>query len=137
MDSTSFKTDADVTGKASRLPAGSTLEIAPGVHVPHPHAEVNLPGAGDPRLAGTKAVTEFTKFEMVDKKEDEPEGQILIASVGQKPLADEARPRALTVREGAEKLPEVTAAATATAIPAEQTLAVDPKDKVITETDLA
>ena len=30
----------------SRLPAGSTLEIAPGLHVPHPHAGVNLPGEG-------------------------------------------------------------------------------------------
>ena len=43
---------------ASRLPAGSTLEVAPGLHVPHPHAEVNLPGKGDPRLGDTDAVTE-------------------------------------------------------------------------------
>ena len=39
----------------SRLPAGSTLEVSPGVHVPHPHAEVNLPGAGDNRIGDTDA----------------------------------------------------------------------------------
>ncbi len=42
----------------SRLPAGSTLEIAPGVHVAHPHAEVNLPGKPTGRFIGSNAVTE-------------------------------------------------------------------------------
>ena len=62
----------------SRLPAGSTLEVVPGLHVPHPHAEVNLPGKGDPRLGNTLAVSETLAGK-------------------QTPLAEEVKPRTLVV----------------------------------------
>lgn len=64
MDTKTFaKVQPVVAGvNGSRLPAGSTLEVN-GVHVPHPHAEVNLPGAPDPRVGDTAAVTETLRGE--------------------------------------------------------------------------
>ena len=101
MDSNTTPTPTVAAGKPSRLPAGSTLEIAPGLHVPHPHAEVNLPGMGDPRLGETQAVTEYTKvdFSKNDKGED-----VLTRSVAQKPLADEVKPRVPTVNPASKEI---------------------------------
>ncbi len=90
MDTSNFMQPTVTTIITSRLPAGSTLEIAPGVHVPHPHAEVNLPGAGDPRLGDTKAVTEFVPASEVAPGE-------IFGGHSSKPLADEVRPKVLTV----------------------------------------
>ena len=89
MDTNSFNTPVEA-GEPSRLPAGSTL-LVNGIHVPHPHAEVNLPGAGDPRLGDTKAVTETVKIE--------GEGDNVTATLVSDPLHDEVKPRDLAVKE--------------------------------------
>ena len=88
----------DVQPKTSRLPAGSTLVVG-GVHVPHPHAEVNLPGMGDPRAGDTDAVTEEAKFE-----EDEA-GEVTL-TVEQRPLDAEVRPQTLTTQSVAPVVDE-------------------------------
>ena len=76
----------------SRLPAGSTLLVG-GVHVAHPHAEVNLPGAGDGRTGETAAVTEEVKA-----GRDE-EGNVT-HTVEQRPLDEEVKPKTLTTDDG-------------------------------------
>lgn len=73
--------------KESRLPAGSTM-VVNGVHVPHPHAEVNLPGVPDPRIGDTDAVTE----RIVHNHED---GTVTVTS---EPLADEVKPKVVTTQ---------------------------------------
>jgi hypothetical protein len=109
MDTSSINQPVVESVKSSRLPAGSTLEIAPGVHVPHPHAEVNLPGIGDPRLGDTKAVTEFAKVDKADPSD-------VVFSYEQKPLADEVKPKVVTVNPDAK-----TSEADASAIAATST----------------
>ena len=75
----------------SRLPAGSTLELQPGLNVPHPHAEVNLPGRPDNRFAGTEAVTETLVTETKTSVSIHPLGEV-------RPLAEEAIPSTLTTK---------------------------------------
>ena len=58
MDTTSIQQPSATGPKTSRLPAGSTLTLPNGITIPHPHAEANLPGAGDSRSAGTSALDE-------------------------------------------------------------------------------
>jgi len=120
MDTKTF--NADVTGKPSRLPAGSTL-LVNGIHVPHPHAEVNLPGAGDNRLGDSDAVTEFIKH---DVNEDGSVSADLI----QEPLHDEVKPKSLTVASDAKLVKEDVASRHITAQTADEKLAVDPANKV-------
>jgi hypothetical protein len=94
----------EIAGKPSRLPAGSTFELSPGVHVAHPHAEVNLPGAGDTRLGDTDAVTESLKVE--------GEGDDRTLVVEQKPLSDDVKPKVMTIAAGAHEVkPDPGAAA--------------------------
>ncbi len=116
MDTTSIQKPIVEAGKASRLPAGSTLEVN-GVHVPHPHAEVNLPGVPDPRLGDTKAVTER---EVIDPAT----GSVAVKQV---PLAVEVKPKLATVADAkpvvAEKTFEPTSAEAAK--PADQHVAVE------------
>lgn len=128
MDSNSVPHPVVKAGKPSRLPAGSTLEISPGIHVPHPHAEVNLPGAGDPRLGDTNAVTEFVRVEQtsVDKSDEDNKKIVPIASVEQKPLPDEVKPKVVTMANVTQKIADVPQPHPAgTAAPAETHLAVE------------
>ena len=76
--------------KTSRLPAGSTL-LVNGIHVPHPEAEPNLPGAGDTRLGDTKAVTESVKIT--------GEGKDTVAKLVSEPLHDSVKPKVVTVAD--------------------------------------
>jgi hypothetical protein len=87
MDTKSIAPAETDSVQPSRLPAGSTL-LVNGIHVAHPHAEVNLPGAGDPRLGDTKAVTEEVKHDA--------DGN---ASVEQRPLDESVKPKVVTVAE--------------------------------------
>ena len=121
MDTTNFKSTTVETDKPSRLPAGSTLEVAPGVHVPHPHAEVNLPGAGDPRSGDTKAVTEYTKTTVTKNEKNE---NVASFSVEQKPLSDEVKSKILTSTGAGTPVTE-TVAAEGAATTADETLVVD------------
>ncbi len=88
-------------GEPSRLPAGSTLEITPGLHVAHPHAEVNLPGFGDPRVGNTAAVTETVTTGIVKDKDGK---DVAVGKVIQKPLADEVRPKTLSAHPDATEV---------------------------------
>ena len=58
MDSTSIQQPDQTGPKSSRLPAGSVLRLPNGITIPHPNAEVSLPGAGDVRVEGTAALEE-------------------------------------------------------------------------------
>lgn len=89
MDTKTFGEEKHVDAtKASRLPAGSTLKVG-DVHVPHPHADANLPGAGDPRLGDTKAVTE--EFVL-----DHENGQ---GNLQSRPLDEIVRPKVVSVAD--------------------------------------
>lgn len=101
MDSTSINQPLAAPVKKSRLPAGSTLEIAPGVHVPHPEAEPNRPGGGDPRLGETDAVTETVVT---------TDG---VLTVDQKPLADQVRVAVIGPAPTVNLAPTTTAEAVA------------------------
>jgi hypothetical protein len=72
--------------KESRLPAGSTLEVAPGVHVPHPQAAPNERLAPDPRQGDTKAVSVS-----LDGKES-PLADQFKTTQPRKPLTVESKP---------------------------------------------
>ena len=98
MDSKSIEQPTHVAPRSSRLPAGSTFEVSPGVHVPHPHAEVNKPGMPDPRLGNTKAVTESIKLrtEERDRSENENKVPVTVAELQSRPLADEVKPKVVT-----------------------------------------
>ncbi len=90
------KTVIITTGVASRLPAGSTLEVQPGLHVPHPHAEVNLPGKPDPRVGVTAAVTEsLVPDSVADDTVSKPLGKLT-------GLHDSVRPSTLKVAVDAD-----------------------------------
>lgn len=93
MDTSTFakSTPTVETVKTSRLPAGSTL-LVNGIHVPHPHAEVNLAGAGDPRAGDTEAVTET----------------IVDGELKQEPLHDEVKVAALKPIASASKVESAT-----------------------------
>ena len=132
MDSTTINPVVEA-GKPSRLPAGSTLEVFPGLHVPHPHAEVNLAGAGDPRLGDTKAVTEFTQFEVKSVDDDGKPKEVVVASLQQKALPDEVKPKTLTVNPDAKRVaaPESPAAATGAAAAADVAVAEEPSTTTV------
>ena len=101
-------------GEPSRLPAGSTL-LVNGIHVAHPHAEVNLPGQPDPRLGDTKAVTEYAKTEH--------DGE---ATLVQDPLHDSVKPKVVTTANvPALKQVEFPQTSPETAKPADAVLAVE------------
>ncbi len=112
MDTRTFAKDAPTVAMVgtSRLPAGSTLEVN-GIHVPHPHAEVNLAGAGDPRLGDTDAVTETLDGEV-------------------KPLADEVKPRRMTTDKDAPKVDPILDAASDSTSDGKLELKQDSVDKV-------
>ena len=97
MDSSSIKPVVEA-GQPSRLPAGSTLQLANGIQVAHPHAEVNLAGLGDPRLGDSKAVTESVKYEVVrqDKPADDGKVDVVTVTVESNPLSDDVRPKVLS-----------------------------------------
>lgn len=119
-----------VNAQPSRLPAGSTLQLPNGVNVPHPHAEINLAGAGDPRAAESPAaVTEYIKSSVVPGHN--PDGTLTPAYSEAQPLSENVLPRRLTVDGNAQELPEVLNVVNAGAAAPNPNLTVkqDPADK--------
>lgn len=92
MDTKTFPEKPIDSDKSSRLPAGSVLKVG-DIYVPHPHAEANLPGAGDPRIGDTAAVTEEV---IHDAEKNE-------AHVDSRPLDDIVKPKVVSVAEAGKQ----------------------------------